>query len=132
MLKHGIKHIKKRYIKAKFRRFKSIMQIKLELPIKITYEENLIIAICPVFNVGSQGETKTQALKNAKEALELYLEDEDVQRQNLEKIFRYAISITLTDLEKEFKDELDIHSKSHVELDVAFHAFPETTNPISI
>ena len=67
------------------------MQIKLKLPIKITYEENLIIAICPIFNVGSQGQTKTQALKNAKEALQLYLEDKDVQKQNLKKIIHHTI-----------------------------------------
>ena len=57
------------------------MIFKLELPIEITQENGLIIAICPIFNVGSQGRTELEALDNAKEALEVYLEDGDVQSQ---------------------------------------------------
>lgn len=101
------------------------MIVKLELPIEITQENELIIAICPVFNVGSQGKTETEALDNAKEALELYLEDGDVQRQNLEKIFSYAVSIILSDKEKRFINHKDMLEKSMV---VEIHGFPETSN----
>jgi predicted RNase H-like HicB family nuclease len=98
--------------------------IKLELPIEITQEDELVIAICPVFNVGSQGETEAEALENAKEALEEYLEDKDVQLQNLETIFSYAISIILTK-EERFLDHKDIPQKSMV---VEIHGFPVTSN----
>jgi predicted RNase H-like HicB family nuclease len=46
--------------------------IKLELPIELTKEDSLFIAICPVFCVGSQGKTEEEALSNAKEAQSLF------------------------------------------------------------
>jgi len=49
------------------------------LPAVITREGRFFVAICPVNNVASQGETVEEALKNLKEALELYYEDEDVE-----------------------------------------------------
>ncbi len=100
------------------------MKLKLELPIEITQEDELTIAICPVFNVGSQGESESEALENAKEALEEYLEDEDVQRQNIEKIFSYAVSIILSDEEKRFLNHKDMPEKSMV---VEIHGFAETS-----
>jgi predicted RNase H-like HicB family nuclease len=39
------------------------------------------VARCPELGVTSQGKTEKNALKNLKEAIELYLEDEDVQRE---------------------------------------------------
>ena len=38
------------------------------------------VAYCPELGVVSQGKTKKSALANLKEAVELYLEDEDVQK----------------------------------------------------
>lgn len=105
---------------------------KLELPVNLTHEENMVVAICPVFHVGSQGKTEEEALANAREALELYLEDEDVQRENLDKIFHYAVSIKLTDLEKKFMYDPDIHSDSRIELDIEFHGFSETSGHIRV
>ncbi|MFA4856022.1 MAG: type II toxin-antitoxin system HicB family antitoxin [archaeon] len=37
------------------------------------------VAFCPEFGVTSQGRSEKSALGNLKEAVELYLEDEDVQ-----------------------------------------------------
>lgn len=40
----------------------------------IEEDEDTFVAICYENNVASQGKTKQEALKNVKEALELYLE----------------------------------------------------------
>jgi predicted RNase H-like HicB family nuclease len=37
------------------------------------------VALCPEFDIASQGKTVESALKNLKEAIELYLEDEDAE-----------------------------------------------------
>ena len=38
------------------------------------------VALCPEFDVASQGKSVEEALSNLKEALELYLKDEDVEK----------------------------------------------------
>ncbi len=43
-------------------------------------EGKLYVALCPEVDVASQGKSVEEALKNLKEALELYLEDEDVEK----------------------------------------------------
>ncbi len=108
------------------------MIIKLELPVEITEEDSLFIALCPVFNVGSQGKTEEEALFNAKEALQLYLEDEDVQREYADKIMSYAVSLSLSNKEKEFKSNIhhNYPSNSIRLLDVEIHGNPETTKPL--
>ena len=106
------------------------MIIKLELPIELTKEDSLFIAICPVFCVGSQGKTEEEALSNAKEALQLYLEDEDVQREHADEIMQYAVSLIFSD--KEFKSDIhssDYHSNIHL-LDVEIHGKSEATKPL--
>ncbi len=40
-------------------------------------EENLYVAWCPDFDIASQGKSIEESLDNLKEAIELYLEDED-------------------------------------------------------
>jgi predicted RNase H-like HicB family nuclease len=52
----------------------------LELSAVVWREEKLYVALCPELDVASQGKSVEEALKNLKEALELYLEDEDVKR----------------------------------------------------
>jgi predicted RNase H-like HicB family nuclease len=54
---------------------------KKELSAIITKGEIAFVATCPELGVVSQGKTEKEALKNLKEAVELYLEDEDVQKQ---------------------------------------------------
>lgn len=43
----------------------------------LSREENWIAALCPELDVASEGKTVEEAMKNLKEAIELYLEDED-------------------------------------------------------
>lgn len=44
----------------------------------INRENNLFVAFYPELDLASQGETIEEALRNLKEAIELYLEDKDV------------------------------------------------------
>lgn len=113
------------------------MIVKLELPIELTKEDEHIIAICPVFCVGSQGTTEEEALTNAREALELFLEDKDVQKEYADKILEYAVSFILEDKEKEFKDKHslsdDTYENPHItKLDVKIHGYNETSNPVGV
>ena len=43
----------------------------------ITQEENLFVALSPELDIASQGTSIETALANLKEAIELYMEDED-------------------------------------------------------
>jgi len=43
-------------------------------------ENGIYVALCPELDVASQGKSVEEALRNLKEALELYLEDEDVEK----------------------------------------------------
>jgi predicted RNase H-like HicB family nuclease len=46
----------------------------------IRREGNLLVAWCPEIDVASQGASVEESLANLKEAIELYLEDEDALR----------------------------------------------------
>ena len=52
----------------------------LELSAVVWREERLYVALCPELDVASQGKSVEEALRNLKEALELYLDDEDVEK----------------------------------------------------
>ena len=52
----------------------------LELSAVAWREERLHVALCPELDVASKGKSVEEALMNLKEALELYLEDEDVEK----------------------------------------------------
>ena len=52
----------------------------LELSAVVRREDGLYVALCPEFDVASQGKSVEEALSNLKEALELYLKDEDVEK----------------------------------------------------
>ena len=52
----------------------------LELSAVVWREEALYVALCPELDVASQGKSAEEALRNLKEALELYLDDEDVEK----------------------------------------------------
>ena len=52
----------------------------LELSAVVWRENGVYVALCPEFDVASQGKSVEEALRNLKEALELYLEDEDVEK----------------------------------------------------
>ena len=44
------------------------------------------IASCPVLDISTQGETYEEAVKNIKEAIELYFEDEDTEKPTQESL----------------------------------------------
>lgn len=44
----------------------------------ISKEEDWVVALCPELDVASEGKTIEEAMKNLKEAVELYLEGEDL------------------------------------------------------
>jgi predicted RNase H-like HicB family nuclease len=52
----------------------------LELSAIIRKENNFYVALCPEYDIASQGKNVEEAIKNLKEALELYLEDPDVEK----------------------------------------------------
>lgn len=64
----------------------------------ITKGDYAFVALCPELGVVSQGKTDKSALTNLKEAVELYLEDEDVQKMLKNKPIKKAIisSIAVT------------------------------------
>jgi len=51
-----------------------------ELSAVVWREEGIYVALCPELDVASQGKSVEEALRNLEEALELYLEDEDVEK----------------------------------------------------
>jgi predicted RNase H-like HicB family nuclease len=61
-----------------------LMQITdtLELSAVVWRENRIYVALCPEFDVASQGKSVEEALRNLNEALELYLEDEDVEKSS--------------------------------------------------
>jgi len=52
----------------------------VELSAVVWREEGIYVALCPELDVASQGKSVEGSLVNLKEALELYLEDEDVEK----------------------------------------------------
>ena len=42
-------------------------------------EEDIYVSLCPELDIASQGETIEEAMSNLREAVELYLEDEDAK-----------------------------------------------------
>lgn len=66
-------------------------KMKLEFSSVITKGQIAYIAYCPELGVTSQGKTTKTALKNLKEAIELYLEDENV-KNTLKQIQKAKIS----------------------------------------
>ena len=52
----------------------------LELSAVVWREEGLYVALCPELDVARQGKSVEKALRNLKEALELYLDAEDVKK----------------------------------------------------
>jgi predicted RNase H-like HicB family nuclease len=52
----------------------------IELSAIIRKENNFYVALCPEYDIASQGKNVEEAIRNLKEALELYLEDIDVEK----------------------------------------------------
>ncbi|MBI5553266.1 MAG: type II toxin-antitoxin system HicB family antitoxin [Candidatus Diapherotrites archaeon] len=62
----------------------------------ITKGNHYFVALCPELGVASQGRTEKSALANLKEAVELFLEDEDVQQMLKETPLQKAKIETLS------------------------------------
>jgi predicted RNase H-like HicB family nuclease len=54
-----------------------IMSSRALFPTVVWREDDMYVSWCPELDVASQGSTVEEALNNLKEAIELYLEDED-------------------------------------------------------
>ena len=54
------------------------MRTKKKLSALIHKEGKWYVSLCPELDVASQGKTIEEAIRNLKEAVELYLEDEDI------------------------------------------------------
>ena len=64
----------------------------MQLPVFVREEGNIFIAFCPVFQHSSRGETLQNALDNIKKDLEIFLDDEKVQKEYGQVIEDYSIS----------------------------------------
>ena len=74
----------------------------IELPV-ITYpEDDMYVSEVPVINVASQGKTVEKSISNLQEAVELYFEDENVEKIMEEKfpIPKIMTSIMSFDIKK--------------------------------
>ena len=52
------------------------------------------VSLCPEFDIASQGETIEEAIENLKEAIELFLEDEDAQIPAAGQIFTTTVEFS--------------------------------------
>ena len=52
----------------------------VELSAVVRRENGIYVALCPELDVTGQGKSVEEALRNLKKALEVYLEDEDVEK----------------------------------------------------
>ena len=57
----------------------SVTSEKLTFSSVVWREDDIYVSWCPHLDIASQGKTVEEALNNLKEAIELYLEDEDAQ-----------------------------------------------------
>ena len=57
-----------------------VKEMEQQFSAVVTKGDVAFVAFCPELGVTSQGNSEKTALANLKEAIELYLEDEDVQK----------------------------------------------------
>ena len=69
----------------------------LKLSAIITKEGNEYVALCPELDIASQGSTIENALEMLKEAVELYLEDEDVKELPKAQAFITSFEVKLNE-----------------------------------
>lgn len=60
----------------------------------IQKEGKWYVSWCPELDIASQGETIEEAIENLKEAIELYLEDEDAQIPAAGQVFTTTIEVS--------------------------------------
>ncbi len=74
-------------LERRLRNMKTSVTFHVSLPIKITKKKKYYISCCPVLDVWSQGETRTTATENLREALQLFLID-CFERGILDKVLK--------------------------------------------
>lgn len=60
----------------------------------IQKEGKWYVSWCPELDIASQGETIEEAIENLKEAIELYLEDEDAQIPTAGQVFTTTVEVS--------------------------------------
>ena len=68
----------------------------MKLSAILTKENNIFVAFCPELNITSQGYDEKKAISNLKEAVKLFLEDEDSKKiiKNIYPAKTYSLEIT--------------------------------------
>jgi len=66
---------------------KTSVTFHASLPIKITKKKEYYVSCCPVLDVWSQGDTRSKATENLREALQLFLID-CFERGTLDKVLK--------------------------------------------
>ena len=69
------------------RNMKTSVTFHTSLPVRITKKKKYYVSCCPVLDVWSQGETKTEAAENLRDALQLFLID-CFDRGTLDKVLK--------------------------------------------
>ncbi len=72
----------------------------LDIPIFIEKDNGMFVAGIPLFNIGSQGKTKKQALKRLKDACDSYFSSEDIEKVLMSRLAPPKISVNIM---KDFK-----------------------------
>ena len=62
----------------------------------IEREDDLFVALCPEFDIASQGASVSEARKNLQEALELFFEEAPLEEQ--ERCYRAEVYVTNLDV----------------------------------
>lgn len=83
----------------RIRSMKTSVTFHASLPIKITKKKKYYVSCCHVLDVWSQGETKTKATENLREALQLFLID-CFERGTLDKVLKESGFTTLSSSHK--------------------------------
>ena len=63
----------------------------IQLPVSVREKGEIYVAECPVFHLSSEGETFIDALKNIKNDLKTFLDDEKAQKEYQDVIKDYSI-----------------------------------------
>jgi predicted RNase H-like HicB family nuclease len=63
----------------------------IQLPVSVQEKGEIYVAECPVFNLSSEGETFKDALKNIKNDIEIFLDNEKAQNEYQDVIKDYSI-----------------------------------------
>ena len=71
----------------------SINQYMKSLTAIIRKGERQYVALCPEIDIVSQGYTKEEALKNLKEAVELYLEEEGFPEKKETVVIKFDVQM---------------------------------------